>query len=190
MSYQIDREDLVLLLLNAHQRLASNAEFRGITRLEKLIFLLAKEQGVEAANDLYSFKAYKFGPFSIDVYEATEFLRGLGLLDISERSFTSYFASTEEELLAEEITEDDEEDGSPVTAREKIYSLTEAGKRAAESLRDIWEKERPKDLAKIDDTIRRFSILPLNQIIRYVYRRHPDMASNSIHPEAQQLSKN
>ena len=41
---------------------------------------------------------------------------------------------------------------------------------------------------RIDGVVSRYGSLPLNQIIRYVYRRFPKMAEKSIHPEAQNLA--
>lgn len=185
MGYEIDREDIILLLLDSHQRVHGQRAFNGITRLEKLIFLLIKEKALAKADELFGFKAYKFGPFSKDVYEATEFLHGLRFIDIGERPLISFSATTEEDLLTDETSGDEL---ASVTAREKIYSLTDDGKTIAEKLRGIWQQELPSDLAKIDDVVQRFASLSLNQIIRYVYRRFPDMAANSIHPEAERLS--
>lgn len=185
MSYEIDREDIVLLLLDANRRLSGQDAFKGITRLEKLIFLLAMEKGLSPANRLFGFKAYKFGPFSKDVYEATEFLSGLDFLKVDERPLVSYYATTEEELLADETSQDDE--SVVVDAHEKIFTLTESGKTVATKLRELWQKEHPDDLKKIEDIVRGYAALPLNQIIRYVYRRYPAMAAKSVHPEAQFL---
>lgn len=181
---EVDREDIVLLLLEANQRIAGRESFRGVTRLEKLVFLLAKEKGLAAADQHFGFKAYKFGPFSKDVYEATEFLRGLGFLTVDERPFASYSTAAEELLVADETSDEEE---TPAAGHEKIYSLTPTGHTVAQRLREAWQKERPGDLAQIDDVVSRMGLMPLNQLIRYVYRRFPAMASESIHPEATKL---
>jgi hypothetical protein len=52
---------------------------------------------------------------------------------------------------------------------------------------DGLRAKRPTDLSEVDSIIRRFGSMPLNQLIRYVYRRHPDMVTKSIHPEAKRL---
>lgn len=189
MDYQVDREDVLLLILDSFRRKTGSESLRGITRLEKLIFLLAKEQQLESANSLYGFTAYKFGPFSKDVYEATAFLDGLGLLEVTEAAPVSFYASTEEEALQNEVDDSigDGDDRVQPDIREKVFRLTEWGQNAAQNLRKIWEKSRSEDLAKIDDAVSRFAALPLNQIIRYVYRQFPKWAENSIHPEAKRI---
>jgi len=184
-TYELDREDVILLLLDTSVRLLGSPTFKGITRLEKLVFLLTKEGGNDVAG-LFHFTPYKFGPFSKDVYECTEFLRGLGLLDVSERSIESYYATAEEEELFREISDSDE--SAAVGAREKIFQLTENGNKVATRLRQIWSSERPQDLSKIEEIVTRYAGLPLNQIIRHVYGRYPAMATKSIHPEARKLS--
>lgn len=186
-SYQLDREDIVLLLLDSVKRNLGNRELRGITRLEKLIFLLANEARVPDVDKHFQFTAYKFGPFSADVYEATEFLSGIDLVTLGERPVTSYYATSAEEHLTELTVEDDEENIKPAI-REKTFELTEAGQRAAETLRGIWQQERPEELNKLDAIVKRFGKLPLNQLIRYVYRQFPESAKNSIHPVAQQTA--
>lgn len=181
-NYQVDREDVVLLLLESVERFLGR-ELRGITRLEKLVFLLAKEEKVEPAM-AYDFRAYKFGPFSKDIYQATDFLRGIELISVGERSVVSYY-NTNEELALEGLIDDDE--APAIEQKEKVFSLTERGRTAAHSLRTIWAKDRPADLAKIEGVVKRYARLPLNQLIRYVYRQFPDFAKNSIHPEAGRL---
>ena len=178
----VDREDLILLLLDSNQRITSDNELRGITRLVKLLYLLAHEEKLESANALYHFEAYKFGPFSKDVYSATEYLRGLNLVEIIERPTLSYYATTEEARLAEEISDDAEFAASQ--SHEKAFALTESGYRAAKNLRIHWSKTRPGDLEKLDSVVSRYARLPLNQLIRYVYRQFPDTTINSLHPEA------
>jgi antitoxin SocA-like protein len=186
-TYQVDREDLVLLLLDAAERYLGVRELRGVTRLEKLLFLLGREEHLESAEKLYEFQAYKFGPFSKDVYQATDFLRGIDFIEIQERPVASYYNTTEEVALRQAIG-DEEDDAVVVDQKEKVFKLTDHGRTAAHSLRDIWEKQTPANMKKLDDVIKRYGKLPLNQLIRYVYRQFPDWARNSIHPEAGRLS--
>lgn len=186
-TYKVDREDLVLLLLDAAEHYLGVHELRGITRLEKLLFLLGREEHLESAEKLYEFQAYKFGPFSKDVYEATDFLRGIDFIEIDERSIASYY-NTNEEMALREAIGDEEDDGSLVDQKEKVFKLTDHGRKAAHNLRNIWQAQTPAALAKLDTVIKRYGKLPLNQLIRYVYRQFPDWARNSIHPEAGRLS--
>lgn len=180
MDYSLDREDIVLLLLQANQAQSGSPEFKGITRLEKMIFLLANENGVSSAEE-FKFEPYKFGPFSRDIYEAIDYLQGIDLVLVSEKPIPSYYATTEEEMLADS---DSDEDSAAVTAYEKTFCLTEKGKIVADKLHAIWQQMYPTELSNIEANVQRYSSLPLSQLIRYVYHRFPRMAEKSIHPEA------
>ena len=183
VNYPVYREDVVLLLVDSVERFLGR-ELRGITRLEKLVFLLAKEEKLEPAM-AYDFRAYKFGPFSKDVYQATDFLRGIDFIKVDERPVVSYY-NTNEELALEELIDDDS--APAIDQKEKVFRLTDRGRTAAENMRSSWTVHHPVELAKIEGVVKRYAKLPLNQLIRYVYRQFPDWAKNSIHPEAGRLS--
>lgn len=185
---KIDREDILLLIFDAYDRLFHKASFNGVTRLEKLVFLLAAEGGVEEINSLFAFRAYKFGPYSKAVYEAAEFLQSVGLVAVEVKPYYSYFLAEEEKELQRDIEAECDVDEPVPSGHERLFSLTDNGKAVAEKLRLIWEKEYPEYLRNIDVVVSRYGSLPLNQIIRYVYRRFPRMAEKSIHPEAQGLA--
>lgn len=187
MSIEIDREDVLILMFDAYERLYQRGSFNGITRLEKLVFLLAREAGLADIDGLFAFKAYKFGPYSKAVYEAADFLQSFGMVDVETKPYYSYFLAEEEkELQRDTETEEDSDQPTPL-GHERRFSLTADGKALAQKLRAAWEKEYPDHIAKLDTIVQRYGSLPLNQIIRYVYRRFPAMAENSIHPEAQRL---
>jgi hypothetical protein len=190
----LDREDIILLLLEANERLLGSQSLNGATRLEKLIYLLREESSFERVAALFKpFVAHNFGPFSKEVYEAAEFLEGCDLIEITEKAY-SYYAAVAESRLEEEsdpaISEVEATDNSPqVSGVERRFSLTENGRKVARIWIEGLKARRPSDLVEVESIIRRFGSLPLNQLIRYVYRRHPDMVANSIHPEAKRLSR-
>ena len=64
----------------------------------------------------------------------------------------SHYATTEEELLTEDTSD---RSSQPIAAHEKVFTLTPEGKKVAEKLREIWQLERPADLARVDDVLRR-----------------------------------
>jgi hypothetical protein len=189
-SVQLDGEDIVLLILEANERLFRKENFNGVTRLEKILFLLLKETKFEGIADFYAFKAHNFGPFSKEVYEAVDFLESCGLIAVREKSYPSYYAGVGEASLLSEISaseDGDEEDPVTMNAKEKLFSLTTDGRKVAEIMREAVARRRPEDITELDRIMVRYSTLPLNQLIRYVYRRYPEMTGNSIHPEAQRL---
>jgi uncharacterized protein len=189
MAIDIDREDVLLLIFDAYERSFKKPTFNGVTRLEKLIFLLGAEAGLSDVEDLFTFRAYKFGPYSKGVYEAAEFLESMNLVDVEIRPYYSYFLAEEEKELSRDIDDPTEEDLAPA-GQERLFSLTGNGRLLAQRLREQWKEDRPDELRRLDETVQRYGTLPLNQIIRYVYRRFPKMAERSIHPEAQRLGVN
>src|SRR5439155_7786114 len=73
---QIDREDVILLLLDANERLLGKKTIGGITRLQKLLFLLEKETNFEGIVEFFPFEPYNFGPLSKKVAQVAELLQG------------------------------------------------------------------------------------------------------------------
>jgi hypothetical protein len=186
MAIEIDREDVLLLIFEAYERRFHKAAFNGVTRLEKLIFLLGAEAGLKDIAELFTFRAYKFGPYSKGVYEAADFLQSMDLVNVEIKPYYSYFLAEEERELLRDIDNETDDDPTPA-GQERLFSLTQNGRSLATKLRNEWTKDHPEHLHQIDEVVHRYGALPLNQIIRYVYRRYPEMAERSIHPEAQRL---
>lgn len=173
---QLDPEDVIILLLEANERILGKKTLRGITRLEKLVFLLSQETTFTGIASLFVFRPYLFGPHSEEVASAISFLEGMGLVDVSTNSFTLQ-TQTDEEFLSSVEEE----------KREYIYKLTDQGRRVAA----YWRNALPEsDKIAIDKIVRRYGTMALTQLIRYVYSRYPDSAVKSIHPEARRLRSN
>ena len=200
---QLDPEDIILLLLEANETLLGKHAVGGVTRLEKLLFLLQRETNIEKMDSFYEFTAHNYGPFSKEVYEALDFLEGFELIQVKERVHSSHYANVGEILLLQEIANvgeirllqeiSEEGEAEEVTTdnaigvTEKLFTLTENGHKVAKKLRQTIEKRRPKDIEELNGIIRRYGKLPLNQLIRYVYHKYPEMTVKSIHPEANKV---
>jgi hypothetical protein len=181
VQFQIDPEDVVLLLLEANERVLRRAELAGITRLEKLLFLLEKETRFEGIATLFVFKPHNFGPFSKEVYESVDFLESCRLVRVREKAHSTIYTRLDEAKLLSEISELDEEPEEAGFVKERIFALTDDGRKVANKLRDMVGGE---DAAAVDGIVQRYGLLPLSQLIRYVYHQYKDMTVNSIHPEA------
>lgn len=191
MEIEIDPEDVILLLLEANERVLGANALRGITRLEKLLFLLQKETDFEGIGTFFHFVAHNFGPFSKEVYEAVEFLESCELIDVRERPYSSYYANIGESQLVNEISDEAPEEmvGREGGFAEKLFQLTENGKIVAGKIRDAITRRSPDDIEAIKRIICRYGHLPLNQLIRYVYHKYPDTTDKSIHPEARRVKR-
>lgn len=168
----IETDDLIVLLMGAPSRHSQlRDKVSGVTRLEKLIFLMHERDALQPhLKETPHFVADKFGPFSLDVYKAVETLEAAGLLREQSRE-----ASTSDDLW-----ESDEliglSEGPAYT--ERHFELTELGKKYFGVLKTIVPKATLDDVAALKD---RFGSLPLRQLIRYVYT---EVASD---PERQHL---
>ena len=186
---QLDREDVILLTLEANERLLGREWFSGITRLEKLLYLIDRETKFEGIGNFFRFEAHNFGPFSKEVYEAIEFLLSCELIEQREKSFTSVYSSSDEAKLLSEISDAEvpDEYGSDNQVTEKQFRLTPNGRKIARIMRDAVQDRRSSDIQELENVVRMYGTRPLNQLIRYVYHKYPAMTVKSIHPEASNI---
>lgn len=181
---QLDGEDVILMLVEANERLHGRKYLSGITRLEKLVYLLEKETRFEAVGRFFPFFAHNFGPFSKEVLEAVDFLEGCTLLEVREKAYGTLYAAADEDELSTEITDDAE---GQVEVKEREFRLTDNGRIVAQKMRQAVAARRPTDVKELDELVLKYGAWPLRQIIRYVYRQYPEMTVKSIHPEAQRM---
>ena len=177
---EIDKAGLILLLLAAE---SSKPELRfrcdGITRLEKLLFLVEQETNVQSELDEpFTFEAYHYGPYSKDVYDEVDFLRGMQLLDERRVEVSSGLD------LSEEADMLDAEDVSADRYVERRFQLTEDGKNVARVLSTRLSSEGKAQLAGIK---KRYGSMPLRQLLRYVYSRYPDYSRRARDARATRL---
>lgn len=166
----IEVDDAIVLLLGTGDKAApSSGSIDGITRLEKLIYLLSKESPFAPyLTEDPVFEPHNFGPFSKKVYEAIDMLSAAGLItDSSATAVTPDDAWEGEEVLGSD-------DSDPYATRN--FKLTERGWRYFQALRDELPTEAMKELEVFKH---QYASLALRTLIRYVYQRHPDMTVNS-----------
>jgi hypothetical protein len=177
----VDANDLVLLLLAAPTADATlQAQCPGITRLEKLAFLLERETDFDAvvripAEDLH-FRPYHYGPYSSELYDAVAFLASIGLVR-DRRVDASSRLEVGEEFEGFDWT--DLGAGSPTAERpyvERRIELTDKGQLVARLLAERVGSAAVDRITSVKD---RFGPLPLRQLLRYVYDTYPQMAAQS-----------
>ena len=161
--------DIILLLLTAPTRW-SQAQYRinGITRLEKLLFLITKECLHDTAvGEPFEFVAYHYGPYSREVYEAVELL-GEAELVREDRAFTDSDLDRAEELLYSDMTTE--------ISYERQFVLTDKGKIVAKHLADLYPQLQKK-IERIKD---QYAGLTLQNLIFHVYSHYPDYTERSV----------
>lgn len=163
-------DDAIVLLLGAPAKSpALRDRLSGVTRLEKLIFLMERETPIGSRlTERAEFVAHNFGPFSQRIYQAIDLLSTAGLLTDS----ASMAASDEDSWETEEIIGD--EPDARYTTRD--FELTDLGKQYYHALIE----ELPRDTEDIVAALKaKFAGLSLRQLIRYVYTRYPQLTEKS-----------
>jgi uncharacterized protein len=166
----IETDDVVVLLLGAPGGPEPRGHLQGVTRLEKLVFLLERETPVRSwATEAADFRSHKFGPFSAKIYKALEALAAYGLLEDS--ALTSESDEDRWETVSLLV---DAEDVDSYTTR--TFQLTERGLRYYTALIGLLPPEAEQTLGAFKD---RFAAISLRQLIRYVYERYPEFTDQS-----------
>jgi uncharacterized protein YwgA len=174
------RSDIVLLLLYPFTN--NEGAIVGTTRLQKLLFLLEKEGGVDPKLTQFNFVPYKFGPASKRLYDDLEFLTGLGLIERSdhkpfeiEKGPEDIDAISADDLLSEREESDDPRSLEQIPADSTVYRIAEKG---LEHLRtnQLVNSDQFRAAEKVK---RKFSRYSLTELLRYVYSKYPDYTVES-----------
>lgn len=167
----LEGSDLVLMLLAAPTHVTSaRNRVNGITRLEKLLYLVEKETSVadSVAGEHLRFKAYNYGPFSKDVYQAVELLEESGLV-AEERVVDGQTIDSMEDVSVTGAVETDE-------YVERRFVLTEHGRLVA----NLLAQHHPGVAEQLTDIKNQYAERSLSGLIRYVYKSYPDSAKKSL----------
>jgi uncharacterized protein YwgA len=180
---KISRQSLLLLLLGTDDSGATPAGIGGMTRLQKLLFLLWKEAGIEEVDSGFEFKAYKAGPYSRKLYDELELLENLGLIKSEDQGEATEAEAAEiEELSFEHLMGDDAHPFQSVRSRfeastadsfeERKFTLTPKGLDRVKTLLDDTNKQPFVDgIRKIKSKFANYS---LQDLLYYVYTKYED----------------
>jgi len=175
-----NKAELILALLFAgDQEFPTSIE--GITRLEKLIFLLKEEKGFlkeKTDEDNFNFIPFKMGPWSSEVYDEVDFLESLGLINKDSNEKQSPADEAHNDELFDSMILDKYQKESLVFSDERteIFKLTEKGKKKA---KQIWDRLPKEEQEKIISVKKKFNTMNLKQFLRYVYKKHPEYTTAS-----------
>lgn len=167
--------DLMVALLHSPGSTGKTfEEIKGITRLEKLVFLLLKEGDFEdkLAEEL-DYEAYDYGPYSGEVYDLVEALEDIGVLNV-DRKETSDFKENIDEIYLEYS----EDQNPPLDKHIDIYRLDE------EKGEKIWQenvkdKFTSEELKKIERIKSKYNEIELRELLTYVYENYPESTKES-----------
>jgi len=165
--------DLLLTLLYAPGSTGCRIEpVCGITRLQKLIFLLWKEGFCQDVPNLYNFKACDFGPRMDDLFDDLAFAEEIGLLSVTEVPSGNKYEGADEDAFVRTFD-------LPVAGNvgKHKYMLTNIGNDpGGEFFEGLMQADR-KAVVRVKC---RFNLMPFWVLVRYVYRKYPAFACNAV----------
>jgi len=175
-----NRKDIVLLLLYASgYSKGVNEPVEGVTRLQKLLFLLDKEYEIsKLVPNYFNFVAFDYGPFDEVVFSDIEALVNYGLVErIKERKVTEEDLA-EKRFLKDYFYEGEEEesDESQEQTGVDLFRLTSKGEEISKQLFESLKAETKEAFCKLK---KRFNQRSLTSLIKYVYSHYPDYAKYS-----------
>jgi uncharacterized protein len=180
---EIGRRDIVMLLLGVDSAGQVTEGIGGMTRLQKLLFLLEREQGLKPSGDGFSFVEYKAGPYSSKLYDDLEFLENLGLIEGQTTAEATEQEAAELDFTFEELIGPSEEKGKPEYCEapdayeERTFSITERGRQKIQKLLNSAEYKPFVD--RIRRIKSKYGHYSLNDLLYYVYSKYPEMTTES-----------
>lgn len=163
---QLEVDDAIVLLLGAPTRSPQlRDQVQGITRLEKMLFLLEHEFG--PANDVdvsAEFTPHNYGPFSAEIYKAVDILAAAEMVTDS----ATFSRDAEDAWETANLIYDRDDLPDSIKYATRDIALTDRGRRYYHALTQEVPVELIEKVGRFKD---RFGAMPLRQLIRYVYEK-------------------
>lgn len=159
----------------------TNQSIEGITRLEKMLFLLKIDEGFlsDVPNeDNFNFVPFKMGPWSQEVYDELDFLDSLGLIKKNKTGQTQEEDVIHSDELFDSLTLDKYQKNEAAFFDKSTETFALSGK-GVEVAKKLWVKLDEDEQKKIKMLKKKFNRMNLKQFLRYVYKKHPQYASKS-----------
>jgi len=173
--------DVVLLVVLESERRGARA-LRGVTRLQKLLYLVSTSPEyaeLQRTGDVpeIQFEPYRMGPFTPEIYDVIEFLSNFEpSLITAVRGTRDRTNDIELSRYLDGVDLDESEPGVDSDLVPTTFALTPDGRRVAEYL----DSQAPRSLIKaIRQIVHDYGSLSLTELLRRVYRDHPDMTTRS-----------
>jgi hypothetical protein len=173
---------------------------RGITRLQKLLFLVFEElKKISPNRELtldFAFQPQRYGPADLELYADLEFLIAVGHIERTSSDEGINAAAPSDEATVAEATEHElsfdylmanEDTAATLAAADRqpdeVFAITITGMALLERIRDQADARSRAALDEIDRVAAgvkaRFADWPLPKLLRYVYGTYPEMTTAS-----------
>ena len=174
--------ELLLLLVGVSDNADPSGTVSGITRLQKFLFLLDREEHICPTGQGFGFQAYKAGPYSPTLYDDLELLENMKLIRSEGGAESTITEMTDISRLSfEDLMGGFDELGvsypKPDSFEERRYSLTDKGKARVERL--LQDPEYCSAVEGIRRVKSKYNGHSLRDLLRHVYRKFPDMTTES-----------
>lgn len=167
---------LLVLLYSEGQEGKVGEPIEGITRLDKLMYLLSNSpEFKDIIKKSYQFEADNFGPFAPELFDDIEALKQENVVKVISQRKTKDKTETVDEEQVEKIIDQDNTVSWKSYAVEK-YELTDSGKRVASLLFNCLTHQQQEELKKVKTV---FGDMSLNSLLHYVYSKYPEMTGKS-----------
>lgn len=176
---KLSEGDVVLLLLYANDC----SPIRGRTRFQKTLFVfeeeIYKQYGFDreiTGQQLFNFAPDNYGPFSVKAYKLLEFFINIGMVGKAESNIDG---TNDYEIINSDLEKlDDLEDVTlPSMYKDENYFLSAKGREFVEKKLLSFYKDEKKEI--LDNFKKKFVDNPLNDILKYVYTKYPEMTTKS-----------
>ncbi len=171
--------DVLLLLLYAPEFGVNCNPIAGITRLDKLMFILSKtKEFSNLFHEDYEFIPYNFGPFATELLDDLEALIAEEVVHRNKIKDGGDSSSTRDaEIIDEETGELPENEVSWDMYSFDSYSLTAFGKEVSEKLFNDASIEQQQKVIQVKES---YNSLKLSSLLRFVYESFPDYVIKSV----------
>jgi hypothetical protein len=169
--------DVLIVLLYTEGNEAKVGEpIEGITRLDKLMYLLSKSpEFAQIIDKGYQFEADNFGPFAPELFDDIEALKQEKVIAVASRRETKNKIETiDEEYVEKEI--DKEDNTSWKSYPVEKYELTESGMKIGSLLYNCLSEKQKTELKNIKSV---FGEMSLSALLHFVYSKYPEMTGKS-----------
>ena len=177
------RDILLLLLYSPGTKQNVNEPITGRTRIVKMLFLFQKEalphfrRGTAINEDnFYQFFAWKFGPFSREVYDDLTFFTLRGFIETDDATEDALPESAAEWDLWLTSSDADLDEPTVVDYNEQLFRLTSKGQQYAATLYETLTTQQKTLLREFK---KKFQRTPLRAILEYVYEEYQEMTEKS-----------
>ena len=169
---------LIVLLYSEGPKGKVGEAIEGITRLDKIMYLLSKTKEFSPiVNQSYNFQADNFGPFAPELFDDIQVLKHEGVIRASEKEAKNKIQTIDEESV-EKIF--DEAKNMSISWKQysiERYELTELGTKIGIALFKGLSESQKETIKTVK---KKFGEMNLKNLLYYVYSKYPKMTANSI----------